>query len=81
VRHGSAQVCDLTGLSSDANFKIPNVKYISERDKKFPIGDLKDIAQQFETQELFSGVNVELKVDWDFCRKDKFKTKLPKLPN
>jgi len=68
-------------LASDTDFKMPNVKYISERYKKFPIGDLKDITQKFETKELFSGVNVELKIDWEFCLKDKFKSKFPKLPN
>jgi hypothetical protein len=70
----------LWALASNADFQIPNVKYISERSKKFPIGDLSGICKQFKTDELFSGINVELKIDWDFCRKDRFETQLPKLP-
>jgi hypothetical protein len=67
-------------LGSNSDFQIPNVKYINEKNRKFPVGEMADICKQFKTSELFSGVNVELKVDWDFCRKDRFKTKLPKLP-
>ena len=66
-------------LSNNTDFMLPNVKYVSEKWKKFPVGDLEDIAKLYDTKDLFSGVNVELKIDWDFCRKDKFQTKLPKL--
>jgi hypothetical protein len=66
-------------LSDNRDLRIPNVKYIGETWKKFPVGDLEEIAKLYETEDLFSGVNVELKVDWDFCRKDRFQTKLPKL--
>lgn len=66
-------------LSGNADFKIPNVKYICETSRKFPVGNLEGMTKLYETKDLFSGVNVELKVDWDFCRKDKFQTKLPKL--
>ncbi len=66
-------------LSNTKDFMLPNVKYISETWKKFPVGDLADISKLYETKDLFSGVNVDLEIDWDFCRKDKFQTKLPKL--
>ncbi len=68
-------------LSSKEDFKLPNVQYINEDKKKFPIGDLNDITQQFRTDDLFNGVVVDLKIDWDFCRKDRLQTKLPKLRN
>ena len=72
---------NIWALGSDSDFMIPHVKYINTLAKKFPMTDMKDIVQQFETDELFSGVNIEFNVDWDFCRKDKFQTKLPKLPH
>lgn len=66
-------------LSDNVDFKMPNVRYINEISRKFPIGDLEEITKLYKTEDLFSGINVELKVDWDFCRKDRFQTKLPEL--
>jgi hypothetical protein len=66
-------------LSSNSEFQIPNVTYLDEIAKKFAIGNLKDIAHQYKTDDLFTGVDIELNVDWNFCRIDRFQTKLPKM--
>ena len=65
-------------LSSNTDFKIPNVKYVDESARKFSIGDLRDIAQEYPINDLFSGIEVKLKIDWDYCLKYRFQTKLPK---
>ena len=62
-------------------YKLKDVKYIDENARKFPIGDLRNIAQAYPVDDLFSGVEIELNVDWVFCRKHRFQSKLPKLLN
>ena len=47
---------------------------------RYTIGDLHDIGIQFPTSDLYRGVDVELNIDWDYCRKSRFQVKVPKLP-
>jgi len=57
-------------LTIDKNFNVPGIQKINATAKKFFIGDLHDIAIEYNnTDQLFDGVSVNLKVDWNYCHK------------
>lgn len=65
-------------LSTNTDYRNPNINYVDTAWKKFSVGSLKDITQLHPIDDLFSGIRVELTIDWDFSHRDRFQTRLPK---
>jgi hypothetical protein len=66
-------------LADVMDSQIPGVTYIEENSKKFSIGDLSSFCKLYSTENLFSGVELDVNIDWDFCKRENFQITLPKV--
>lgn len=62
---------------SDFNFpgvtKIPGIEINGTLAERFPTEDMSDIIINVPTDQVFKGVLVDLKIDWNYCHKNKLK--------
>ena len=63
---------DFWFLGGNLDPKVPYFYYAEEDHKKFPVGDLREIAQVHPIEDLFTGIDVDLNIDWSYTLKEHF---------
>jgi hypothetical protein len=49
--------------------KIPGIEINGNLAEIFPTEDMSNIASKVPTEQVFQGVSIDLKIDWDYCHK------------